>query len=172
MTIEDEVKKCCAEIDRVRSDAGRLRERCSEEAKEDLSSFESKLEGFAKEARDASERGVRTGLQGVVDAWNSAHDRLVAHLHLIEAKSFLSSARRLAGEEDFVGSKNELASAVECVKDARELLDGEDGHLVHLERQIEQAVADIQTTAAAATNSIEQVVAENERLLQKLRQTS
>jgi hypothetical protein len=108
-----------------------------------------------------------------VDAWNSAHDRLVAHLRLIEAKSFLSSARRLAGEEeDFVGSKNELASAVQCVKDARQLLGGEDSHLAHLERQIEQAVADIQTTAAAATNSIEQVVAENERLLQKLRQAS
>lgn len=168
----DDVKKCCAEIEKVRSDAERLKEHCPEEAKEHLSSFENKLERLAKEAQDASERGVRAGLESVVGTWNSARDRLVAHLRLIEAKSFLASARRLAGEEDFVGSKNELAAAVQCVKDARELLSGEDAHLAHLERQIEQAVADIQATAAAATNSIEQVVAENERLLQEFRRAS
>jgi len=172
MTVEDEVEKCRAEIEKVRSDAERLKERCPEEAKEHLSSFENKLDRFAKEARDASARGARAGLESVIDTWNSARDRLVAHLRLIEAKSFLASARRLAGEEDFVGSKNELAAAMQCVKDAREILSGGDAHLAHLERQIEQAVAEIHATAAAATNSIEQVVAENERLLQEFRQAS
>ncbi|MFQ5666388.1 MAG: hypothetical protein ACE5I7_08130 [Candidatus Binatia bacterium] len=175
MSLEDDVRRCCDEVEGVHKDAQRVKQRCCDEAKKDLSAFEERLEQARRDVHAASEtlnRGVRQELEAVVSGWRNAHERLAAHLRLIEAKSFLAAARRLAGEGDFVGAKNELAAAMDDAKEARALMPGKDVHLAELTRGIERAVEEIHAEAEAATDRIEEAVAHNERLLEDLKQAS
>ena len=175
MTLEEDVKKCCQEVEGVHRDAERVKRHGNDDVRKDLSSFEEKLESFTHDVREASEklnRGAREGLQRVVDAWREGRDRLAAHLRLIEAKGFLASARRLATEGDFTAARNELAAAMQDVKEATELMPGKDAHLAALNAEIERAVAEIQAAGKAATSTIEQAVAHSARLLEELKQAS
>lgn len=173
MTLEDNARKCCEDIEGVGQDAERLKGSCAEEAKKDLSGFEAKLERFRAEAREVRKKldaGIREGLEGLIDAWNQTRDRLRAHLRLIDAKSSLASARRLAADQYYVAAESALTTALRQVTEARALLQKEDAHLTELVDAIEHAVNEIHEKADSAATTLEQVVACNERLLGELEQ--
>lgn len=175
MTLEDDVRKCCDDIEGVRTDAERLKKTCGDDATKDLSTVESKLEHFASEANEVRRQldaGVRQGLEGLVGRWRSVCDRLRAHLRLIEAKSVLASARRLAGDQYYVAAENELTVALRAVTEARDLLPADDAHLTELVQEIQHAVEDIHAKADSAAATLEKVVACNERLLAEFEQAA
>jgi chromosome segregation ATPase len=171
MTLEDNARKCCDDIEGIGQDTERLKGSCAQEAKKDLSSFEARLERFlteAKEARKKLDAGIREGLEGLIDAWNQARDRLRGHLRLIDAKSSLASARRLAADQYYVAAESELTTALRRVTEARPFLQKEDVHLTELVEEIERAVKEIHEKADTAATTLEKVVASNERLLGKI----
>ncbi len=171
MTLEDEARKCCDDIENVRHDTERLKQSCADEAKKDLSTVEAKLERFLAEAGDVRKKldtGMRDGLEALVTRWRDARNRLRAHLQLIEAKSVLGSARRLASDQYYVAAENELTVALRLVNQARDLLPGADAHVTELVRDIERAVEDIHAKADTAAATLEKVVARNERLLAEI----
>lgn len=175
MTLEDDVRKTCEDIAGVRNDAERLKKTCGDEATKDLSSVESKLERFVSEAgevRRQVDAGVREGLEGLISRWRDARDRLRAHLRLIEAKSVLASARRLAADQYYVAAENELTVALRTVTEARDLMPTDDAHLTELVQEIQRAVEDIHAKADTAAATLEKVVACNERLLAELEQAA
>ena len=175
MTLEDDVRKCCDDIEGVRTDAERLKRTCGDEATKDLSKVESKLERLSKEAgevRRQLDAGAREGLEGLVSRWRDVRDRLRAHLRLIEAKSVLASARRLAADQYYVAAENELTVALRAVTEARASLPADDAHLAELVGAIQHAVEDIHAKADTAAATLEKVVACNERLLAELEQAT
>jgi hypothetical protein len=169
MTIEEDVRKCCKEIESVRHDAEKLKKR--DDTGEHLAKWERTVEPFTRDAREATaklDRGASEGLQKLVDRWRSARHRLEAHLQLIEAKSFLASARRLASEDDFIGAKNELIAAIRDLHEARAHLPEHDSHLNEMEKAAEQAAAEVGAKAATAIGAIEKAVQNTNSLLDKL----
>jgi hypothetical protein len=171
MTIEEDVRKCCSEVESIRKEAERLRSKCNDETRKSFSRFDSKLERFVREAGEATEKlnaGLREGLERLVAAWQGAGARLSAHLRLIEAKGFLMGARRLAGEGDFLGAENELKAAVRDVQEAQKLMPGGDEHVNQLLRDIDSAVEAIRSHGAAATADIEATLRHNDELLDEL----
>lgn len=173
MTIEEEVRKCCKEIESILHDAEKLKE--SPGTGEHLAKWEESVESFARQAREAGaklDRVPSEGLQKLVEGWRGARDRLVGHLRLIEAKSFLASARRLASQDDFVGAQNELSAAVRDVREAHAQLPDHDSHLEQMERAVEQAAAELRTKAGASIGTIEKAVERADSLLDELRRTS
>jgi septation ring formation regulator EzrA len=173
MTVEDEVRKCCKEIESIRHDAEKLKKRADTD--EHLARWEHSVEPFVQQARDAGaklEREPAEGLQKLVDGWRSARDRLAGHLRLIEAKSFLTSARRLAGQDDFVGAQNELGEAVRDVREARPQLSEHDFHLEQVAKAVEQAAAELSAKAGASIGAIEKAVERTNSLLDQLHRTS
>ncbi len=171
MTLEEDVRKCCEDIENVQQDTERLKQSCAGDAKKDLSTVEAKLERFLTDARDVRKKldaGVREGLETLVTRWRSARNRLRAHLHLVEAKSVLASAHRLASDQYYVAAENELTVALRLVNEARDLLPGVDAHVTELVRDIEHAVEDIHAKADTAAATLEKVVACNERLLAEM----
>ena len=175
MTLEEDARKCCDDIENVRTDTARLKKCCAEDAQKDLSTLESKLEGFLTEAKDVRKKldaGMREGLEGMINRWHSARNRLRAHLQLVEAKSVLASARRLAMDQYYVAAERELTVALRLVTEARDLLSADDTHLTDLVREIEHAVEDIHVKADTTAATLEKVVACNERLLADLAQAA
>lgn len=175
MTLEDDARKCCADIENVRHHTQRLKERCADDAKKDLSTLEAKLDRFLAEAKDVRNKldsGMREGLEALVTRLRGAHARLRAHLQLIEAKSVLASARRLAADQYYVAAENELTVALRLVNEACDLLPGADAHVTDLVREIEHAVQDIHAKADTAAATLERVVACNERLLAEIAQAA
>jgi hypothetical protein len=171
MTLEDDARKCCADIEGVGNDADRVRKGWVEDAKPHLANFDSKLQRFLAEAREVRRKldaGIREGLDGLVNAWRDGRDRLSAHLRLIEAKSTLTSAQRLANERHYVTAESALAGALRLIQDARDLLGTQDAHMTELVEQIEHAIREIKHEGEAAATSLEGVVAANERLLADL----
>lgn len=171
MALEDDVRKCCDEAEKIRERASRIRDRCREEAQESYSQFEKKLERFlseVREVRDKLSRGTREGAERFVERWKEIQGALHAHLLLVEAKGFLVSARRLAAEEDFVAAQNELAAAIRDVQEAQRLLPAKSEHLQALLREIESVRDAIRTSASDAHAEINRVVRESDRLLQEI----
>jgi hypothetical protein len=171
MTLEDDVRKCCEDIEGVCKDAERVRKVGNEDAKKHLAHLDSRLERFLAEAREVRRKldgGIREGLEGLVTAWRDGRDRVSAHLRLIEAKSTLASAERLAKDGHYVAAESAVASALRLVQEARELLGTEDAHLSELVEKIERAIQDIKQEGKAAAARLEEVVAANERLLADL----
>ncbi|MFI5398025.1 MAG: hypothetical protein ACHQ9S_21010 [Candidatus Binatia bacterium] len=173
MTLEDDVRKCCNDIESVRNDTERLKKTCGEEAKKDLSSVEAKMDRFGSEAkavRSKLDAGVREGLEGLISAWRDARNRVRAHLRLIEAKTALASARRLAADQYYVAAENELTVTLQHVTEARALLPSDDARVAELVEDIQRAVADIHVKADTTAATLEKVFACNERLLAELAQ--
>lgn len=173
MTLEDDVRRCCEDIEGVHNDAERVRKCCADDAKQDLSKFESKLEDFRRQAHEARQRldsGLREGFEGLVATWREGRDRLHGHLRLIEAKSSLASARRLGKDQYYVAAERELTTALRLIQEARPLLPAKDAHLKELLEQIEPAIEDFKQESQAAAARLESVVATNERLLVELGQ--
>lgn len=171
MALDDDVRKCCDDIDEVRESTQRLKATSGEDTAKDLSNFEAKFERFvndAKEAREKLDTGLRDGLDRLITAWFDARERIRAHLRLIEAKGMLASARRLATDQYFVAAESELTKALQLVHEASALLPGQDAHLAELANDIEQAVTDIRAKARSAASTLEKVFARNERLLAEL----
>lgn len=171
MSLEDDVRKCCDDIERVHSDTKRVKTSHAAATKEDLSKLEAKVGRFRHEAAEARKKldsGVREGLEGLVNAWRDARDRLRGHLRLIEAKSVLKSAQRLAADQYYVAAEKELAVVLALVKEAQPLLPRRDTELADLVQRIERAVADIRTQASTTAAALEQVATDNERLLGQL----
>ena len=127
-----------------------------------------RLANDAREATDKLGSGTREGLERLVEAWRDAQSRLSGHLRLIEAKSFLIAARRLAAEGDFVAAGNELAAAIRDAKEAAGFLPSKDAHVVELTREIDQAAADVKAKAASTVAHIEDALQRNEQLLEEL----
>jgi ElaB/YqjD/DUF883 family membrane-anchored ribosome-binding protein len=173
MTLEDDVRKCCEDIEHVRDDAERLKKTCGEETKKDLSNVEAKMDRFLSEAKDVRQKldaGVREGREGLLSAWREARNRVQAHLRLIEAKSVFASARRLAADQYYVAAENELSIALRHVTEAQVLLPSDDTRVAELVEDIQRAVADIRAKADTAADTLGRVVACNERLLAELAQ--
>jgi len=173
MSIDDEVRQCCEDIEEVRNDADRVRKAGAEEAKKHLADFDSKLARFLHEAREVRQKldaGIREGLEGLVNAWREGRDRLRAHLRLIEAESMLASARRLAKDQYYVAAESELTSALRAVREAGRSFPAEDAHLTELVQKIERATRYIKEEGEAAAARLEEVVETNERLLAELEQ--
>ena len=171
MTLEDDVRRCCDDIEGVHHDVERVRKSCADDAKPDLSKFESKLEDFRRQAHEARQKldeGLREGFEGLVAAWREGRDRLRGHLHLIEAKSSLASARRLAKDQYYVAAERELTTALRLIQEARPLMPAEDAHLKELLEEIEHAIEDFRQESKAAAARLETVVITNERLLAEL----
>lgn len=173
MTLEDDVRSCCDDIEGVHDDAQRVRETGAEEAKQHLAKFDSKLEHFLRDAQDVRRKldaGIREGFEGLVEAWRNTRDRLRGHLGLIEAKSNLASAQRLAKDQYYVAAQSALTTALRQTQEARALLGSEDAHLNELVEKIERVVEDVREQGQAAAERLESVVATNERLLDELEQ--
>ena len=173
MTIEDDVRECCDDIEEVHNDAERLRRDSADEAKEHLAKFDSKLEQFLHDAREVRQKldaGIREGLEGLVSSWRARRDRLRAHLRLIEAENMLASARRLAKDQYYVAAESELTSALRLVQETGMLLGAEDASLTELVQKIERATREIKEQGQAAAERLESVVETNERLLAELEQ--
>jgi hypothetical protein len=171
MTLEDEARKCCEDIEGIGNDAERVRKAGAEGAKQHLENFDSKLQRFLAEAREVRRKldaGIRDGLDGLVSAWRDGRDRLNAHLRLIEAKSTLASAQRLANDAHYVDAESALAGALQLVQDARQLMPTGDAHLDALVEEIEHAIREIKYQGEAAATRLEGVVAANERFLADL----
>jgi hypothetical protein len=168
MSLEDDARRCCEDIDDVRRDADRVNRRGGEETKKNLAQFQVKLGHFVKEAREAQEKlgkGVREGLDGLVTAWREARGRLQAHLCLIEAKGIIESARRLTADQYFVAAEAELSSALRRVMEARRLLGEKDASVTDLLKEIEGAVTETRAKASTAAARLEKAAAHNDRLL-------
>jgi len=173
MTLEDDVRRCWEDIEGVHNDAERVRKSCADDAKPDLSKFDSKLEDFRRQAHDARQKldsGLREGFEGLVATWREGRDRLRGRLRLIEAKSSLASARRLAKDQYYVAAERELTTALRLIQEARPLLPAADGHLKELLDEIEHAIEDFKQESEAAAVRLESVVTTNERLLVELEQ--
>lgn len=173
MTLDDDVRECCDDIESVNTDAGRVRKAAAEDVKKHCAKVDSQLERFqrdAAEARKKLEAGIRDGLDGLVSAWREGRNRLRAHLRLIEARSVLASAQRLAKDQYYVAAESELTSALRLVREACTLLGTEKPPASELVEKIEHAIADIKREAQAAGEQLESVVATNERLLANLEQ--
>ena len=115
MSIEDDVRQCCDDIEDVRNDAARVRMAGAEDAKQHFAKFDSKLDRFLHEAREVRQKmdaGVREGLDGLLTAWRDGRNRLRAHLRLIEAENMLTSAQRLARDQYYVAAESALTSAL------------------------------------------------------------
>jgi hypothetical protein len=173
MSIEEDVRECCDDIEDVRNDAERVRKAGAEGTKQHLAKFDSKLERFLHDARDVRQKldaGIREGLDGLVTAWRGRRDRLRAHLRLIEAENMVASAQRLAKDQYYVAAESELTSALRKVHEAGPLLPAEDAHLGELVDKIERATRAIKEQGQAAAERLEGVVEINERLLAELEQ--
>lgn len=173
MTVDEEVRKCCEEIESIRHKADGLKSRG--EADEHLARWERAVEPFVKQAREAGtklDRAPSEGLQKLVEGWRSACDRLAGHLRLIEAKSFLASARRLAEQDDFVGAQNELTAAVGDLREASALLPEHDFRLRQVEEAVQQAAAELNAKASASIGAIEKAVEHTTSLLDQLHATN
>jgi len=171
MTLEDDVRHCCDDIEGVHDNAQRVRKTGAEEAKSHLAKFDSKIEHFLRDARDVRRKldaGIREGFEGLVEAWREARDRLRGHLELIEAKSNLASAQGLAKDQYYVAAESALTTALRQAQEAHALLRSEDVHLGELVKKIERAVEDVREQGQAAAEQLESVVATNERLLEEL----
>jgi ElaB/YqjD/DUF883 family membrane-anchored ribosome-binding protein len=173
MSIEDDVRQCCNDIEEVRTDAERVRSTGADSAKKHLDNFDSKFERFLHEAREVRQKldaGIREGLEGLVTAWRERHTRLRAHLRLIEAENMLASAQRLAKDQYYVAAESGLTSALKLVHEAGALLPAEDAHLTELVQKIERATREIKEEGEAAAARLDSVVETNERLLAELEQ--
>jgi predicted RNase H-like nuclease (RuvC/YqgF family) len=170
MTLEDEVRKCCEDIEKLQRETKDLKGHCAEEVKEDVSGLESKLERLLRESRAAGKPGapLPQPLEAVLAAWRHGCDRLRTHLKLVEAKSNLASARRLADDQYYVAAESALTTALRQVTDARAALPADDPELTALVQEIERAVADIHAKADSAAATLEKLVAHNEQLLAAL----
>lgn len=169
--LDDEIRKCCREVEGMEREVQRLRVQGGDEAKQSLSRFDAKWQRFVHEVHETSERwnaGARQGLDHIVGSWRGVYDSLRAHLRVVEAKGFLMSARRLTGQEEFVAAENELESAVQDFKEAQSLLPEQDTHLRELVGDIETAVTEIRGKAATATERIERVLARATHLVEEL----
>lgn len=170
MSKDDDLRKCCDDIEEVERNVKRLKTSGGDQAKQDLSKFEVKFERFVRDAREASQKlgaDMREGWEGFVTAWKEAENRMRTHFRLIEAKGMLASARRLAKDQYYVAAESELMAALRIVVDAQmnSLVPGKDPYLAELVKEIEQAVTDIRAKAQTAAAALEKVVASNERLL-------
>lgn len=175
MALEDDVRHCCEEVDQMRERAKQAKKQAPPELRRHFSSLEGCIERFSGEARQAAEKlrsGTREGLDRMVETWREAQGRVSGHLRVIEAKSFLVSAKRLATEGDFVAAGNELAAAVRDAKEAARFIPSKDEHLVELTREIERAAADVEAKATSTTAHIEDALKRNERLLEELDQAT
>jgi hypothetical protein len=173
MSIDDDVRRCCEDIEKVRDDAERVRKAGAESARKHLANFDSKFERFlhdAGEVRQKLDAGIREGLESLVTAWRERRDRLRAHLRLIEADNMLSSAHRLAKDQYYVAAESGLTSALKLVQEAGALLPAEDAHVAELVQKIERATREIKKEGEAAAARLENVVETNERLLAELEQ--
>ena len=171
MTLEEDVRRCCDDIEGVHENAQRVRESGAEEAKQHLAKFDSKFEQFLSNAQDVRRKldaGIREGFEGLVEAWRDARDRLRGHLGLIEAKSNLASAQRLAKDQYYVAAESALTTALRQAQEARALLGSEDAHLNELVEKIERVVEDVREQGQATAERLEGVVTTNERLLEEL----
>lgn len=171
MALEDDARRCCEDIESVRSDVERVRKAGSEDAKRHLAQLESKLERFVRDARDVPQKlesGIREGLEGLVTGWREGRDRLSAHLRLIDAKSTLASAQRLAKDQYYVAAESALTSALRQIQEASASLPAEDAHVNELVEKIQRAIVEIKEEGEAAGARLESVVAMNERLLAEL----
>jgi hypothetical protein len=171
MTLEDDARKCCEDIEEVGNDVERVRKAGAEDAKQHLEKLDSKLQRFLAEAREVRRKldaGIREGLDGLVTAWRDGRNRLSAHLRLIEATSTLASAQRLANEGHYVEAESALAGALRLAQDARELLGTEDARLNELVEKLEYTIREIKYQGEAAATRLEGVVAANERFLADL----
>ena len=173
MSIDDEVRRCCDDIENVRNEAGRVRKAVEPDAKQHLAKFDSKIERFLHDAREVQQKldaGIREGLDGLVTAWRERRDRLRAHLRLIEADNMLASAQRLARDQYYVAAESQLTSTLRLVQEAGALLPTEDAHLTELVQKIERATQEIKEEGQVAAERLEGVVETNERLLADLEQ--
>lgn len=169
MSLEDDVRKCCDDIEGLHGDSQRLRSRPG--AGKDLSHLDARLQRFLEESKAAREKldtGVREGFEGLLRSWQQARDHIRGHLRLIEAKGALSSALRLAKDQYYVAAERELSVAIGLVKEARGLLSRHDAELQALLGKIEEAVASIHAQGDTAAAALDSVVAENERLLTEI----
>jgi ElaB/YqjD/DUF883 family membrane-anchored ribosome-binding protein len=173
MSVDDDARKCCEDIEEVRNDAERVRKAGAEGARKHLANFDSKFERFLHDARDVRQKldaGIREGLEGLVTTWRERRDRLRAHLRLIEAEDMLASAQRLAKDQYYVAAESELTSALKAVQEAGALLPAADAHLSELVQKIERATQEIKEEGQAAAARLESIVETNERLLAELEQ--
>jgi len=172
MTLEEEVKECCEDIEDVHKEASQLKESCPEDAKKDLSGIEEKLEHFLSEARAAREKldsGVREGFEGLVSGWRETRDRLQAHMRLLEAKNSVLSAQRLTGDQYYMAAESALTTSLHKIQEAAALLPNGDAHLSALIEEIERVSADIREKAAATAKALAEITAANERLIAGLK---
>lgn len=168
MAQDEDLRKCLEDIEGVQADARRLRRRWADEAKDDLSRVEPKIEKFKRDARETSEKfaeGIREGWDEFVAAWRGSTDRMRAHLRLIEVKNVVASARRLAAEQYYVAAEAELTAALRMVLEARAVFPPDDPKVVELMRDIDRAVSEIRVNGQAAAAQLEKIAASNEKLL-------
>jgi len=168
MALEDEVRKCCEDIEQLHRETQDLKGRCAEEAKKDLTGLEGRLNRLLSESRPAAkapDAAVRQAVEGLLHAWRKGRDRLRTHLKLVEAKSNLATARRLADDQYYVAAESALTTALRQVAEARATLPADDAELTGLVQEIERAVADIHVRADSAAETLEKLVAHNEQLL-------
>ena len=173
VSIEDEVRQCCEDIEEVHNDAERVRKAGEQTGKQHLAKLDSKLDRFLHDAREIRQKldtGIREGMEGLVNAWRATRDRLRAHLRLIEADNMLASAQRLARDQYYVAAESELTSALRLVQEAGALLPADHAHLTELVQKLEGATQKIKEEGQAAAARLEDVVRTNERLLADLEQ--
>jgi hypothetical protein len=166
-----DVRACWDDIERFRNDATRLRKSGAKNVTKHLANLESQLEPFAREARKIRQKldaGLREGLEEVEAAWRNGRGRLQAHLRLIEAKSTLASAERLAKGQYYVAAESTLTTALRLLQEARRLMPSKDARLTELVQKMEHAVERFKRESLAAAARLRGVVALNERLLAEL----
>ena len=170
MTVEDEVRQTCDDIEGLRQGTDRLKQACPEEAKPELSSLEGTLQHFVHDARDARAKldaGMREGFESLVSSWRERRDRLHAHMHLLEARSALASARRLADDQYFVAAEAELTTALRKVREALERMPA-DAAMNALVAEIQSAIADVREAGRLAAAKLEEIAAYNQTLLSEI----
>jgi hypothetical protein len=164
-------RTCCDDIEGLRNDAERVKKSGAEDVTKHLTSLKLQLEPFTREARQIRKKldaGLREGLEELVAGWRNARGRLQAHLRLIEAKSTLASAERLAKGQYYVAAESALTTALRLLEEVRTLTPSKDAHLTDLVQKMERAVERFKRESQAAAARLQSVVAMNERLLAHL----
>jgi hypothetical protein len=113
-------------------------------------------------------RFIMTSVEPLVVGWRRGRGWVSGHALLVEAKAFVASARRLAGEGDLLAAENELEAAAEDTLEAAARLPAGDAHLTDIRIEIGVVATIVRSRARDMSRNFERALARRMRLVDEI----